>query len=83
MEKVGKESGKLYDFDHPYQAAVKYRALMKKEMSFLLLDKDDGNHEIFISQNSCHLLRKNIRNSMNKNKKYLTGIITTPNFENQ
>jgi hypothetical protein len=56
---------------------------MKKEGSFLLLDKDDGNHEIFISQNSCHLLRKNIRNSMNKNKKYLTGIITTPNFENQ
>lgn len=75
MEKVGKESGKLYDFDHPYQAAVKYRALMKKEGSFLLLDKDDGNHEIFISQNSCHLLRKNIRNSMNKNKSILQGLL--------
>jgi hypothetical protein len=48
---VCKEPGKLYNFDNPYQASMKYVAVMKKEGSFHLLDEDGDYREIFTSEN--------------------------------
>jgi len=47
---VCKEQGKLYNFDNPYQASMKYDAVMKKEGSFYLLDEDGDYREIFTSE---------------------------------
>jgi hypothetical protein len=47
---VCKESGKLYNFKNPYQASMKYLAVMKKEGSFHLLDEDGDYREIFTSE---------------------------------
>ena len=47
---VCKESGKLYNFENPYQASMKYMAVMKKEESFYLLDEDGDYREIFTSE---------------------------------
>lgn len=48
---VCKEEGKLYDFDKPYQAGMKYTAIMKKEDTFYLLDEDGDLKEMFVSEN--------------------------------
>jgi hypothetical protein len=48
---VCKEEGKLYDFDNPYQAGIKYTAIMKKEDTFYLLDEDGDLKEMFVSEN--------------------------------
>ncbi|PTX58955.1 hypothetical protein C8N46_11124 [Kordia periserrulae] len=47
---VCKESGKNYNFDNPFQASMKYTAVMKKEGSFYLLDEDGDYGEIFTSE---------------------------------
>jgi hypothetical protein len=47
---VCKESGKNYNFDNPFQASMKYSAVMKKEGSFYLLDEDGDYGEIFTSE---------------------------------
>jgi len=47
---VCKESGKNYNFDIPFQAGMKYSAVMKKEDSFYLLDEDGDYGEIFTSE---------------------------------
>ena len=47
---VCKESGKLYNFKNPYQASMKYLAVMKKGGSFHLLDEDGDYREIFTSE---------------------------------
>jgi hypothetical protein len=48
---VCKEEGKLYDFDNPYQAGMRYTAIMKKEDTFYLLDEDGDLKEMFVSEN--------------------------------
>lgn len=48
---VCKESGKLYNFENPYQASMKYTGVMKNEGSFYLLDEDGDYGEIFTSEN--------------------------------
>lgn len=51
LNMVCKESGKLYNFDIPFQAGMKYTAVMKKDGSFYLLDEDGDYKEIFPSEN--------------------------------
>jgi hypothetical protein len=48
---VCKEEGKLYDFDSPFQAGMRYTAIMKKEDTFYLLDQDGDLKEMFVSEN--------------------------------
>ncbi len=48
---VCKEEGKLYDFDKPYQAGMRYTAIIKKEDTFYLLDEDGDLKEMFVSEN--------------------------------
>jgi hypothetical protein len=50
LNKVCKEEGKLYNFDTPYQASMKYNAVMKKEGSFYIMDEDGDYSEIFTSE---------------------------------
>lgn len=47
---VCKESGKLYNFDNPYQASMMYTAVKKEEGNFYLLDEDGHYREIFTSE---------------------------------
>ena len=47
---VCKEEGKLYYFDKPYQASMKYKGVIKKEGSFYLLDEDGHYRELFTSK---------------------------------
>ena len=51
LNMVCKESGKLYNFDIPFQAGMKYTAVMKKDGSFYLIDEDGDYKEIFPSEN--------------------------------
>ena len=50
LNMVCTEDGKLYNFDTPYQASMKYNAVMKKEGSFYILDEDGDYREIFTSE---------------------------------
>ena len=50
FDRVCKEEGKLYHFSTPYQANMRYDAVMKKEGSFYLLDEDGHYREIFASE---------------------------------
>lgn len=43
------EEGKLYYFDTPFQANIRYDAVMKKDGSFYLLDEDGHYRELFAS----------------------------------
>ncbi|TAG58426.1 MAG: hypothetical protein EAZ27_01545, partial [Cytophagales bacterium] len=47
---VCKEEGKPYYFDTPFQASMRYDAVMKKEGVFYLLDEDSDYREIFTSE---------------------------------
>ena len=47
---VCKEPSKLYYFDNPFQASMKYVAAMKKDGNFQLLDEDGDYREIFTSE---------------------------------
>jgi hypothetical protein len=47
---VCKELGKLYYFDTPYQALMRYDAVMKKEGNFYIMDEDGDYTEIFTSE---------------------------------
>lgn len=50
LNKVCIVEGELYNFETPYQAAMSYSAVMKKEGSFYLLDEDGDHSEIFTSE---------------------------------
>jgi len=50
LNRVCKEEGKLYYFDTPYQANMRYDAVMKKEGSFYIQDEDSDYREIFTSE---------------------------------
>ena len=52
------EEGKLYYFDTPYQASMRYDAVMKKEGSFYLLDEDGDFREIFTSEKFAHFIKR-------------------------
>jgi hypothetical protein len=47
---VCKEESKLYYFETPFQASMKYNAVMKKEGSFYIMDEDGHYREIFTSE---------------------------------
>ena len=49
--KVCEKEGESYSFSVPYQAGMKYSAVMKKEGSFYLLDEDGDYREIFTNEN--------------------------------
>ena len=49
LDKVCKETGKLYEFDSPYSASMKYTGVMKKDGGFYLQDEDGDFTEIFSS----------------------------------
>lgn len=51
FNRVCKEEGELYYFDTPYQANMKYDAVMKKEGSFYIQDEDGDFRDIFTSEN--------------------------------
>ncbi|NOQ71782.1 MAG: hypothetical protein GQ574_07270 [Crocinitomix sp.] len=53
---VCKEVGKLYYFDTPFQASMRYDAVMKKEGSFYILDEDGDYSEIFTSESFTHFI---------------------------
>ncbi len=55
LNMVCKESGKNYNFDNPFQANMKYSAVMKKEGRFYLLDEDGDYREIFTSEKFMRL----------------------------
>jgi len=50
LNRVCIEEGKLYYFDTPFQASMKYDAVMKKEGSFYIQDEDKDFREIFTSE---------------------------------
>lgn len=50
LNRVCSEEGKLYYFDTPFQASMKYDAVMKKEGSFYIQDEDRDFREIFTSE---------------------------------
>ena len=50
LNRVCKEEGKLYYFDTPFQASMRYDAVMKKEGSFYIQDEDSDYREIFTSE---------------------------------
>jgi hypothetical protein len=56
LNKVCIVEGKLYNFETPYQAAMSYSAVMKKEGSFYLLDEDGDYSEIFTSETFMHFI---------------------------
>lgn len=49
--KVCEKEGEPYSFSVPYQAGMKYGAVMKKEGSFYLQDEDGHYREIFANEN--------------------------------
>ena len=49
--KVCEKEGEPYSFSVPYQAGMKYGAVVKKEGSFYLLDEDGDYREIFTNEN--------------------------------
>ena len=51
LNKVCKEEGKLYHFETPYQANMKYDGVMKKGENFYLHDEDGDFREVFTSSN--------------------------------
>lgn len=50
FNRLCEEEGKLYNFDSPYQAGMKYTAIMKSEGTFHLLDEDGDFKEMFVSE---------------------------------
>lgn len=50
FNKVCKEENKLYHFDTPFQAEMRYDAIVRKEGFFYLLDEDGEYREIFTSE---------------------------------
>lgn len=50
LDKVCIEEGKFYDFGHPFQAAMSYYAVTKKDGIFYLKDEDGDLREIFSSE---------------------------------
>lgn len=53
---VCKEEGKLYSFNTPYQASMRYDGVMKKEGIFYILDEDGHYQEIFTSEKFTHFI---------------------------
>ena len=56
LNKVCIEDEKLYYFDSPYLASMKYNAVKKKEGSFYLLDEDGDYKEITPNENFAQFL---------------------------
>lgn len=56
LSKVCKEEGKLYNFDTPFQAGMRYDGVMKKEGSFYLLDEDGDYRDILTSESFVHFI---------------------------
>ena len=56
LNKVCELEGKLYYFDIPFEAAMKYNAVMKKEGSFYLQDEEGDYKEIFTSENFAQFI---------------------------
>ncbi|MES2556899.1 MAG: hypothetical protein V4604_12155 [Bacteroidota bacterium] len=56
LSRVCKEEGKLHYFDTPFQAGMRYDAVMKKEGSFYILDEDSHYKEIFTSEIFTHFI---------------------------
>ncbi|MDR1847641.1 MAG: hypothetical protein LBR17_05940 [Bacteroidales bacterium] len=50
LNEVCKKEEKLYYFDTPYQAGMRYDAVMKKENAFYLLDEDGHFRDVFSSE---------------------------------
>lgn len=51
FSRVCKEEAVNYEFSSPYQAGMKYSAVMKKEDVFYILDEDRQYREIFTTEN--------------------------------
>ena len=50
FNKVCQTEGELYSFSTPYQAGMKYSAVMKKEGIFYILDEDGQYREMFTTE---------------------------------
>ena len=51
-----KEEGKLYYFDTPFQASMKYDAVIKKEGSFYIQDEDGDFREPFTNEDFTNFI---------------------------
>ena len=51
LNKVCDKEGAAYHFKTPYQASMKYSAVMKKEGGFFILDEDGHYREISATEN--------------------------------
>ena len=58
FNRLCKEEGKLYNFETPYQASMRYDAVMKKDGNFYLLDEDGDFREIFSSESFAHFVHR-------------------------
>jgi len=56
LNRVCKEEGKLYYFDTPFQAGMRYDAVIKKEGILYLLDEDSHYREIFSNEKFAHFI---------------------------
>ena len=59
LNKVCIEEDKFYEFTEPYQAAMKYTAVIKKNNYFYLLDEDGDLREIFDSEKFAQFIDDN------------------------
>jgi hypothetical protein len=50
LNKVCLEEGKVYNFKTPFQAAMSYSGVIKKEDTFYILDEDGDLREVFTSE---------------------------------
>ena len=56
FHRVCKEEGRLYHFDTPYQAAMKYDAVMKKNGEFFLRDEDGHFADLHSNENFARFI---------------------------
>lgn len=59
LTKVCLEEGKYYYFEEPFQAGMKYIAVIKKNDYFYLLDEDKDLREIFVSEDFVQFIDDN------------------------
>lgn len=56
LEKVCIEEGKIYNFDVPYKANIEYTGVLKKDLTFYLVDEDGDFKDVFTSENFVHFI---------------------------
>jgi len=58
FNKVCIDEGKFYTFENPYQANMRYDAVMKKDGTFYIRDEDGHLREIFTTDKFAHHIHR-------------------------